>query len=138
MSQFLQFLFTGRYPFLHFTNIPYICIFIIFRVFIFNVHLYFFKQLWSELSPESCLYFQGFRGSKLLNGFLLVWQSNLAFEKSSNLLDSKSIFMICDFEFFPTMLPRQLNFGALSVSILFTFIAKEKLNFCLSVVFTVV
>ena len=29
-----------------------------------------------------------------------------AFEKSNNLLDSKSIFMICDFEFFPTMLPR--------------------------------
>ena len=30
-----------------------------------------------NLSPESCLYFQGFRDSKLLNGCLVVWPSNL-------------------------------------------------------------
>ena len=73
MSQFLKFIFTARYLFLHITNIPYIRIFIIFCVFIFNLHLaFFYKQLWSGLSPKSCLYFQGFRGSKLLNGFSVV------------------------------------------------------------------
>ena len=34
--------------------------------------LIFYKQLGSGLSPESCLYFQGFRGSKLLNGCLVL------------------------------------------------------------------
>ena len=34
---------------------------------------YFFnKQLGSGFSPENCLYFQGFRDSKLLNGCLVV------------------------------------------------------------------
>ena len=42
MSQFLQFILTRRYPFPQFTNIPYICIFVIFCVFIFDVHLVFF------------------------------------------------------------------------------------------------
>ena len=37
----------------------------------------FYKQLGSGLSRQSCLYFQGFRGSKLLNGCLAVWTSNL-------------------------------------------------------------
>ena len=32
----------------------------------------FYKQLESGLSTQSCLYFQGFRGSKLLNGCLVV------------------------------------------------------------------
>ena len=32
----------------------------------------FYKQLGSGLSTQSCLYFQGFRGSKLLNGCLVV------------------------------------------------------------------
>ena len=30
----------------------------------------------SGVNPWSCLYFQGFRGSKLLNGCLVVWPSN--------------------------------------------------------------
>ena len=34
----------------------------------FYLHLFFFyKQLGSDPSPQSCLYFQGFWGSKLLN-----------------------------------------------------------------------
>ena len=33
---------------------------------------FFYKQLESDLSPQSCLYFQGFRGSELLNGCLVV------------------------------------------------------------------
>ena len=48
MSQFLQFIFTGRYPFLHFTNIPYICIFIIFCVFSFTIHLGFFISSYGQ------------------------------------------------------------------------------------------
>ena len=35
------------------------------------------KHLGSDLSPESCLSFPGFRGSKLLNGCLVVRPSNL-------------------------------------------------------------
>ena len=38
---------------------------------------FFYKQLESGLSPESCLYSQGVRGSKLLNLCLVVWPSNL-------------------------------------------------------------
>ena len=33
---------------------------------------FFYKRLGSGLSPQSCLYFQGFWGSKLLNGSLIV------------------------------------------------------------------
>ena len=40
------------------------------------IHLFFCKQLESGLSPQSCLYFQGFWGSKLLNGCFVVWQSD--------------------------------------------------------------
>ena len=35
-------------------------------------YFFFYKLLRSGLSPESCLYFQGFRSSKLLNGCLVV------------------------------------------------------------------
>ena len=38
-----------------------------------KMHLFFcYKQPGSGLSPQSCLYFQGFFGSKLPNGFLVV------------------------------------------------------------------
>ena len=33
---------------------------------------FFYKKLELDLSPQSFLYFQGFWGSKLLNGFLVV------------------------------------------------------------------
>ena len=42
-------------------------------------YTFFHKQLGSGLGPQSWLYFQGFQGSKLLNGCLAVWQSNLCF-----------------------------------------------------------
>ena len=38
-------------------------------------YTFYYKQLRSRLSPHSCLYFQGFRDSKLLNGCLVVWPS---------------------------------------------------------------
>ena len=37
----------------------------------------FYTQLGSARIPQSCLFFQDFRGSKLLNGCLIVWPSNL-------------------------------------------------------------
>ena len=40
--------------------------------------LFFYKELvGSALSPQSCLYFQGFQGSNLLNVCLVVLPSNL-------------------------------------------------------------
>ena len=100
---------------------------------------FFYKQLESGLSPESCLYFHGFRGSKSLNDCLVVWprkhkfpwfdQVTYVFEECNNSQDSKSIFMIWDFKIFPIMLLRQLNFGALSVSKVFYVYCKRKTPF---------
>ena len=42
---------------------------------------FFYKQLGSGLSPQSCLYVQGFGGSKLLNGCFVVWPSNLCLQE---------------------------------------------------------
>ena len=61
------------------------------------------------------MYFQGFRGSKLLNGCLVVLTSNLFCEECSNFQDLKLIFLIRDFKRFPKKLLRELNFGVLSV-----------------------
>ena len=36
------------------------------------IHLAFYEQLGPGLSPQSCLYFQDFWGSKLINGCLVV------------------------------------------------------------------
>ena len=55
----------------------------------------FYKQLVSGLSLQNCLYFQGFRGSKLLNGCWVVWLSNLYF-KVRNFRETK----FRDFVFF--------------------------------------
>ena len=41
-------------------------------VLIINVYPFFDKQLGSDLSPQNCLYFQGFRGLKLFNGCFVV------------------------------------------------------------------
>ena len=49
----------------------------------------FYKQLGSGLSPQSCFYFQVAWGSKLLNGCLVVWPSNLCVQEYSNFEDSK-------------------------------------------------
>ena len=127
MSQFLKFILTWWYVFLHFKNIPYVCIFIIFCVFIFNVHFVFLQAtIFKVFGALSCL-------------MVSYWYDQVAcvFEKCNNLLDSKSIFKICDFKFFPIMLLRQLNFGELSVSKLFCIYCKGKTSFCFSVVFIV-
>ena len=41
------------------------------------LRLIFYKQLGSGFSSQSCLQFRGFWSSKLLNGCLVVWSSNL-------------------------------------------------------------
>ena len=76
-------------------------------------YTFFCKQLGSGLSPQNCVCFQGFWGSKLLNGCLVVWPSIYISEEYSNFQDSKLIFMIVDFKISPVMLLRQLNFGVL-------------------------
>ena len=102
MSQFLQFIFAARYPFLHFTNIPYICIFIIFCVFIFNVHLGFFISSYGLSSAQKVAYiFKVFEAQSCLMVSLWFDQVTSVLEECNNLLESKSIFMICDFNFFP-------------------------------------
>ena len=88
----------------------------------------FYKQLGSDLNPQSRLNFQVFRGSKLLNGCLVFWQVTYVCEEYNHFQDSKSIFMIGDFNIFPIMLLRQLNFGVLSVY-LRLLATKEKHNF---------
>ena len=62
--------------------------------------IFFYEKLGSDLSPQSCLYFRGFQGSNWLNGWLVVKEYN-------NFQDSKSIFMIDDFQIFTIMLLRQ-------------------------------
>ena len=120
MSQFLQFIFTGRYSFLHFTNIPYIYIFIIICVFIFNVYLAsFINNYGQDLALKVAYFFKGFEAQSCLIFSYWFNQVTQVFEEWNNLLDSKSVFMICDFKFFPIMLLRQLNLGALSVSKLY-------------------
>ena len=53
----------------------------------------------SGLSPQNCLYFQGFRGSKLVNGCLVVSPSKPCLRRiqCSNFQDSK---FISDFKIF--------------------------------------
>ena len=65
--------------------------------------------------PWKLLIFSRFLGSKLLNGSLVVWPSNLYCKEYSNFQYSKSIFMISDFKIFPIILLRQLNFGVFLV-----------------------
>ena len=47
-----------------------------FKTLHYDIH-FFHKQLESDLIPQSCLYFQGFQGSKLLIGCLVVCSRNL-------------------------------------------------------------
>ena len=46
-----------------------------------RAYTFSYKQLGSGLSPQSCLYLQGFWGPKLLNGCLVVWPSNLCLRR---------------------------------------------------------
>ena len=43
-------------------------------------YAFFHEQLRSGLSPQSCLCFQGFPGSKLVIGYLAAWKSNLCLQ----------------------------------------------------------
>ena len=44
-------------------------------------YTFFHKQIGSGLSPQSCLYFQRFRGSNLFNGCLVVSPRNLCLQQ---------------------------------------------------------
>ena len=63
-----------------------------------SLHLFFYKQLGSGLKRQSCLYFQGFWGSKLRNRCLIVLPSNLCqwgTQKSMFMISGLKIFPIC-------------------------------------------
>ena len=78
----------------------------------------FFKQLGSDLSPQSCLYFHGSWGSKcfqVLNGFLVVWPSNLCLQRIQQFWGFKINIYDQRFKIFLTMLLKQLDFGVLPV-----------------------
>ena len=78
---------------------------------------------------KSCLYFQFFWRSKLLNGctvVIYVCVATYVFVEYNYFQGSKSIFMISVFKIFPIMLLRQLNFGVLSVYQLPCVYYKEK------------
>ena len=77
-------------------------------------YTFFYKQLGSDLNSQSCLYFQRFRGSELLNGCLIIWPSNLC-EEYNNFQNSRSMYLITDFKVFQIMLLRQLNFTVFSI-----------------------
>ena len=82
----------------------------------FMIYTYFlYKPLGSGLSPQSCLYFQGFWGLKLFNCYLIVWPITYVCDKCNNFQDSKLIFLISDSNIFTIMLLRRLNCGVLSV-----------------------
>ena len=83
-----------------------------------------YKQLGSDLSPQSCLYFQSYRGSKSVNGCLVVWPSNLCLwgiqwfsEFKIDIFDQwfqSKILLFCQFNSY------------------FTFSRKDKLHFSLT------
>ena len=103
-----------------------------------QIYFFVYELLGSGLSPQSCLYFQGFPESKLLNGCLAVWSSNLCLQGKQWFLGFKIEKMISDFKTFPIMLLsmeiylhvlRQPNVDAFNNH--FTFATKEKLRFSL-------
>ena len=91
----------------------------------------YFKPRMTGLSPQSCLYFQAFRGSKLLNGRLVVLQSNYVCDENNNFQDSKLMFKISNFKI-PNNAFHAAEFWCIvGLTVIFTFITKEKLHFSL-------
>ena len=94
-----------------------------------STRIFFYKQLGSGLSPQSCLHFQAAWGSKLLNGCLVIWSRNLCLQEYSSFGDSKPI---SDFDFLPmsifwdNWILMHCRFNSY-----FTLITKEKLLFSL-------
>ena len=94
--------------------------FSLYSVYIFIISLQdtlicYYKHLGSYLSPQSCLHFQCFWDSKLLNGCLVVWLSNLCLRRIQHFSGIKAYVYHQWFKFFVKMFLRQLNFSVLSV-----------------------
>ena len=69
---------------------------------IFAMHLFLFINNYGQASAlEVALCFPDFLGSKLLNGCLVVWPSNLCLQGIQQFQDSKSTFIIGDYKIFP-------------------------------------
>ena len=106
------------------------------KMYMLAPRLTFYKQLGLGFSLQSCLYFQDFWGSKLLNGCLvvqtIVFLANIGLRGIQQFsIDLKLIFMISDCKTFPILLLIQLNFVHCQFNSYFSFIAKEKLYFSL-------
>ena len=86
----------------------------------------FYKQLGSGLSPRSCLCFQGFRGPKLFNGYLVVWPSNPYLQGIPNRYLWSVILKFSQKCFWDSRILVYCRFNSYS-----TLIAKEKLHFSL-------
>ena len=95
--------------------------------------IFIYKQLGSGVGPQSCLYFQGFMGSRLLNVCSAVWSSNLCLQGIQLFQDLKSTFIISDFKIFPKMFSRQLNFCLRPATLL----KKRLWHWCFPVNFTI-
>ena len=91
---------------------------------------FFYKQLGSGISHQSCLYFYLFLYSCLMIAQQFD-QVTYFCQEYSNFQDSKSIFMMSNFSIFPIMLLGPLNFVYCWANSYFPFITKEKLHFSL-------
>ena len=69
-----------------------------------RMHFFIHKQQESGPSPESYLYFQDFQGSKLLNGFLVVWSNKKI------LIELQWFFSICHWHILYTTGQRSKRF----------------------------
>ena len=87
------------------------------------------------LSSQSGFYFQGFLGSKLRNGSLVFWPSNLCLWEMHWFQDSKSTFIMNDFKFSTKCFWDSWILVYCQFDNCFTFAGNEKLHFSLNCIF---
>ena len=89
--------------------------------------VYTYKQQEAALSRQSYFYFQGFWGSELLNGCLVLWLETYIYEEYSNFQESKSaILKFSQKCFWDSWILVSCWFSSY-----FTLITKEKFHFSL-------
>ena len=106
-----------------------VCIKLKYTLISLDMHLFLYKQLGSGFSPQSCLCFQGFWRSKLLNGCLVVTKSkvstrNTSIFKIQNQYLWSSILKLFQQCFWDSLILVYFRFNRY-----FTFITKEKIHF---------
>ena len=91
--------------------------------------LFLYKQLGSSLSPQNCLYIQGFLGSRLLNGCLIVWPITYVCEEFNDFQDSKPILQSLILKFSRRCFSDSWILVYCRFNSYFWFVTKEKLHF---------